>query len=145
VTTETTPADIGDILLGVMLLRLGLVMALIAINVGVGAVMAARALPASITVIHGETVAADVHIVPIVGVVALRTLTGPVIGRRIMAGLAVGLPAVIEAGVAPRAGVVALRTLSAVMPAGPVMAGLAIGLPTVVEAGIAPVAGVVAV
>jgi len=108
VTFEAAAADIGDILLGVLTLHFSLVMAFITIDIGGRAIMTAGTIAVGIPVVHGEIVAADIHIAPTVGVMALRTLAGPVIGRRIVAGLAVGLPGVVEAGVAPGVGVVTL-------------------------------------
>jgi len=74
VAIEAASGNIGDVLLGVLALHFGLVVAFIAVNIGVRSIMAARTIPTGISVTHGETMAADINIAPTVRVMALRTL-----------------------------------------------------------------------
>ena len=67
------------------------------------------------------------NVLPIVAVVALRTLAGEVVGRLRMASLAIGQASVAKAYVAPIIRLVALRTLAREVVGRPRMAALAIG------------------
>ena len=73
-----------------------------------------------------QSIVAERRIVPVVGVMALGTLPGKVVGRWGMAGLAIVQPIVAERRIAPVVGVMALGTLTAKMVGRPGMAGLAI-------------------
>ncbi len=70
-TFSTAVGDIENILLGVVLLRLNLVMAVIAGIAGVVGVVALRALPTCAAVVHVKFVPVDFDAAPVVGVMAL--------------------------------------------------------------------------
>ena len=144
---QAFPGDIGDILLGVMLFGLSLVVTFIAVYRGAGPAVAVGTVSTGVPVIHGEAVPGDVDAIPIVGVMALRALSRPVIGGRIMTRLAVRRALVAEGSAAPTAGVVAVRTLPAEVVGGLItaVAGGAIGQAGMTEFGVLPTAGVVTV
>ena len=145
---QAFPGDIGDILLGVMLFGFSLVVTFIAVYRGAGPAVAAGTFSTGVSMIHGEAVPGDVDAIPIVGVMALRALSRPVIGGRIMTRLAVRRALVAEGSAAPTAGVVAVRALPAEVIGGLVLgvARLAISCIDcrVVKLGIFPIGSIMA-
>jgi len=143
---QALPGDIGDIFLGMMLLGLCLIVTFIAVHRGVRPAVATGALTASVPMIHGEGMPGYIDAGPAICVMALRTLSRPVVGRPVMTGLAVGGTLMAECRTTPTTGVMAIRALAAVVVSRLVttMAGLAIRLAGMVELGILPTAGVVA-
>lgn len=127
-TIQALPGDIVDIFLGMMLFGLSLVMTFIAVYGCIRPAVATGALSASVPVIHRECMPGYIDAGPAICVMALRTLPRPVVGRRIMAGLAVGGTLMAECCVTPTTGVMAIRALTAVVIGGLVaaVAGLAI-------------------
>lgn len=116
---------------------LGLVVALIAIDRGLAALVAIGAIAAGIAMIHRKTVPRYVDFTPIAWGMALRALPAPMSARGIatVAALAVVHTLVAETGAFPGAGAMALRALPGVMVGRfiIVMAALAVGQPAVGE------------
>lgn len=125
-TFQATISNFLDALFTMLVRRLLLVMALETIHRCVGAVVATRALPIGIAMIHREGVSVNVDISPIAGIVTIGTLTRPMIGRAIVAGLTIRLATMIEIGWLPGTGRVTIRALSLVVVFRPVMTGLTI-------------------
>ena len=143
--SQAATSDIEDILLSVVGFHLLLVMAAITINRCGAATMARAALPTRAAVVHREGMVRNRNRMPVIRVMALRTLPLPVIRWPVMARGAVGLALVAERGRLPGVGVMAGRALPAVVVGRTVraMAGAAVGQALVTEACRLPGAGVV--
>jgi hypothetical protein len=126
VALQATTSNILDSFLTMLVHHLILLMTLETIHRSIGSVVATRAPAIGVTVPHWEGMAINTDITPVVGVVALGALTGPVIGRARMAGLAITLATMIEISWLPGVGRVAVRTLSLEVVVRPVVARLAI-------------------
>ena len=127
--SQAATSDIEDILLSVVGFHLLLVMAAITINRCGAATMARAALPTRAAVIHREGMVRNRNRMPVIRVMALRTLPLPVIRRPVVARRAIGLALVAEACRLPGIRVVAGRALPAEVVSGTVLAvtGAAVG------------------
>ena len=98
-----------------VLLSFRSIMAVIAVDRGLGTLMATGAVPAGAPMIHRKGVTANTDCPPAAGIMALRTLASPMTARRGMAGLAIRLSLVVKTGRAPGIGTVTGRTLPGIM------------------------------
>ena len=114
-TSQAATSDIEDILFSVMGFHRLLVMAAITIDICAATAMARAALPTRAAVIHREGMVRNRNRMPVIRVMALRTLPLPVIRWPVMARGAVGLALVAERGRLPGVGVMAGRALPAVV------------------------------
>lgn len=118
-----------------LVLHFLLVMAAITIYIRAASTMALAALTTRAAVVHWEGMIRNRHRMPVVCIMALRTLPLPVTSRPVMTGCTIGLTLVAERGWSPGVGVVTGRTLPVEMVGGAIlsMAGLAIRQSLVAE------------
>ena len=112
-TIRTAPGNIQDVLFFMVSLRFGLIMTGITGPCRGPTGMTFGTITIGVFVIDWETVV-EIGRTPATGIVALRALTGEVVTRAGVAGLAIGCSGslMVEAGRAPATGIVTLRALS---------------------------------